>query len=253
MLLMAVLLLNACKEDDDSIVVNTLQVSDIGSHTATLNGEVASNETPVTGRGFFWSETNENPGETDNKIVVEGTTGSFSTELSDLEHSTTYFVRAYATNIQKTTYGQKVIFKTEVIEWQKDTQTDVVDVTSSITGFTWMDRNLGANRVATSITDTEAYGDLYQWGRSADGHEKRDSPTTTTLSITDIPGHGSFITSTINPLDWRSPQNDNLWQGVNGTNNPLPKWLPTTHRSRMGSRTSKLEQQQRGRCLCFAP
>jgi formylglycine-generating enzyme required for sulfatase activity len=29
--------------------------------------------------------------------------------------------------------------------------------------------------------------------------------------------------------DWRSPQNDNLWQGVNGTNNPCPSGyrLPT--------------------------
>ena len=27
-----------------------------------------------------------------------------------------------------------------------------------------MNRKLGACRVATSMTDTEAYGDLYQWG-----------------------------------------------------------------------------------------
>ncbi len=29
--------------------------------------------------------------------------------------------------------------------------------------------------------------------------------------------------------DWRSPQNDNLWQGVNGINNPCPSGyrLPT--------------------------
>ena len=31
------------------------------------------------------------------------------------------------------------------------------------------------------------------------------------------------------PKDWRSPQNENLWQGVNGTNNPCPNGyrLPT--------------------------
>ena len=26
----------------------------------------------------------------------------------------------------------------------------------------------------------------------------------------------------IHHYDWRSPQNDNLWQGVNGINNPCP-------------------------------
>jgi uncharacterized protein (TIGR02145 family) len=97
-------------------------------------------------------------------------------------------------------------------------------------GQAWMDRNLGATRVATSITDTEAYGDLYQWGRLADGHQSRTSPTTSTLSTTDFPGHGSFITNnSILPYDWRSSQNDNLWQGATGTNNPCPAGfrLPT--------------------------
>ena len=79
--------------------------------------------------------------------------------------------------------------------------------------------------MATSSTDSEAYGDLYQWGRDTDGHEKRNSGTTTTLSSTNTPGHGNFI---INDggmdsySDWRSPHNDDLWQGVNGINNPCP-------------------------------
>lgn len=90
------------------------------------------------------------------------------------------------------------------------------------TGKTWMDRNLGASRVANSSTDKESYGDLYQWGRGTDGHEKRNSQTTSALSSNDTPGHGKFITTSSGNFDWRSPQNDNLWQGVNGTNNPCP-------------------------------
>ncbi len=100
--------------------------------------------------------------------------------------------------------------------------TKVVEVTNPITGKTWMDRNLGASRAATSSTDTLAYGDLYQWGRGADGHQCRNSSTTTTLSSTDQPGHGNFILNSNSPNDWRTPQNDNLWQGVNGINNPCP-------------------------------
>ncbi len=109
------------------------------------------------------------------------------------------------------------------------TPTVIVDVTNPATGKTWMDRNLGASRAATSSTDADSYGDLYQWGRLADGHQCRTSNTTTTLSSTDNPGHSSFILTNIDSLDWRDPQNGNLWQGVNGINNPCPNGyrLPT--------------------------
>jgi uncharacterized protein (TIGR02145 family) len=110
------------------------------------------------------------------------------------------------------------------------TPTLVVDVTNPATGKIWMDRNLGATQAATSSTDTASYGDLYQWGRGSDGHQCRNSPTTTTLSSSDQPGHGNFILEpTFSPGDWRSPQNINLWQGVNGVNNPCPSGyrLPT--------------------------
>ncbi len=101
--------------------------------------------------------------------------------------------------------------------------TAIVDVTNPSTGKIWMDRNLGASQVATSSTDTDSYGDLYQWGRRADGHQCRNSATTTTLSSTDQPANSNFIlVSNSTPGDWRSPQNNNLWQGVNGINNPCP-------------------------------
>ena len=101
--------------------------------------------------------------------------------------------------------------------------TEVSVVTNPLTGKYWMDRNHGASRVATSKTDALAYGDLYQWGRFGDGHQCRDSETTSTLSSSDTPGHGDFITPANHPYDWLSPQNSNLWQGLNGTNNPCPE------------------------------
>lgn len=94
------------------------------------------------------------------------------------------------------------------------------DVTNPSTGEIWMDRNLGATQVATSSTDADSYGDLYQWGRLTDGHQIRTSAVTSTYSSTDVPGHGDFIEVT--NYDWRVPQNDNLWEGVNGINNPCP-------------------------------
>jgi len=120
-------------------------------------------------------------------------------------------------------------FEEEVSDWPIDTETEVVEVINSTTGKIWMDRNLGASRAATSSTDVDAFGDLYQWGRAADGHQNRTSGTTFPLSNSDTPGHENFILAPNFPYDWRNPPNDNLWQGVNGTNNPCPPGyrLPT--------------------------
>lgn len=97
--------------------------------------------------------------------------------------------------------------------------TEVVDVTNSFSGAVWMDRNLGAYRQATYRADSLGFGDLYQWGRFADGHQCRNSNTTTTQSPDDTPGHGDFI---VGSKDWRSTHNDSLWQGMEGFNNPCP-------------------------------
>lgn len=90
-------------------------------------------------------------------------------------------------------------------------------IVQSETGRYWMDRNLGASRVATAFNDSQAYGDLFQWGRLDDGHQDRASATTETLSDTDNPGHGDFILPDPDGVgDWRDPQNNNLWQsGLN--------------------------------------
>lgn len=97
-------------------------------------------------------------------------------------------------------------------------------------GRIWLDRNLGAANIGDK-------GDLFQWGRAAEGHEKRDSPTTTTLATSATPfiaastnWDGWFIKTNSSPFDWLTPSNSNLWQGVNGVNNPCPSGfrLPTT-------------------------
>jgi hypothetical protein len=93
------------------------------------------------------------------------------------------------------------------------------DVLNPTTGRTWMDRNLGAKQVATSATDANSYGDWYQWGRLADGHQCRTSSTSTTLSAGNVPGTPSFITES---AKWQVVTNENLWQGVDGINNPCP-------------------------------
>ena len=111
--------------------------------------------------------------------------------------------------------------KVVVIPLMSDSGDEIPTVTSA-TGRVWMDRNLGAYRVAQSMDDYQAYGWLYQWGRLADGHEDRSSPTTTTVSSDNVPGHDNFITTSLSPDDWRNPQNDGLWHPLAGINNPCP-------------------------------
>lgn len=110
----------------------------------------------------------------------------------------------------------------------------VVNGVKSVTGRIWMDRNLGASQVAMESNDTLSYGDLYQWGRFAEGHQCRNSQVATQLATTaevnsgDV-WYGKFIPSSSSPQDWLSPQDGNLWQGLDGTNNPCPAGfrLPT--------------------------
>ena len=107
--------------------------------------------------------------------------------------------------------------------------TRVVEVTSK-TGRNWMDRNLGASQVATSSTNSASFGYLYQWGRASDGHQLRNSGTSTKLSTRDVPEKGLFVLAKNSPNDWYTGQSDQLWQGLNGKNNPCPKGfrLPTS-------------------------
>jgi len=103
------------------------------------------------------------------------------------------------------------------------------EVTNPVTGKIWMDRNLGASRVATAKDDALSYGDLFQFGRLDDLHQNRNSQTTTTLSVGDVPNHPNFITNASSPYNWRATDNLLLWQEPAYINLPAPPgWrIPT--------------------------
>jgi uncharacterized protein (TIGR02145 family) len=218
-------------------VITTTAVSSITQTTAVSGGTISyQGASAIAARGVCCG-TSPNP-TIANSLTSNGTgIGTFTSNLTGLVAGSTYYVRAYATNGSGTSYGNQVsfvavnpppVFPAGSVFCAAG-QTAIVDVTNPATGKTWMDRNLGASQVATSSTDAAAYGDLYQWGRRSDGHQCRNSATTTTLSSTDQPGNGNFIVAPNTPNDWRSPQNINLWQGLNGVNNPCPSGyrLPT--------------------------
>ena len=166
------------------------------------------------------------------EILLNGTVSAQNNQIKDVEDPTEAqdvvtlsYLESQISLLQSqidAIQTQNLIYPTGTVHCDPDNPTEVVAVLNPITGRYWMDRNLGASQVATSSTDENSYGDLYQWGRGADGHQCRESLTTTTLSSTDQPENGLFILTTSGPNDWRTPQNNNLWQGVDGVNNPCP-------------------------------
>jgi hypothetical protein len=75
---------------------------------------------------------------------------------------------AFVSNAQRTMFSSQNNYVAPVVPFVFTYST-----VTTATGRIWMDRNLGATRVALSSTDTEAYGDYYQWGRPEDGHQRK--------------------------------------------------------------------------------
>lgn len=99
-------------EDVSSPIVNTLQVTNITSTTATGGGNVTNDGgATVTERGICWS-TNHNPTVNDEHASNDTGLGEFTVVMADLTPGTTYYVRAYAENSQGVSYGMEVSFVT---------------------------------------------------------------------------------------------------------------------------------------------
>jgi uncharacterized protein (TIGR02145 family) len=208
------------------------------SGTLTALGDGCINKTTlstVTGQtSYAWYKDNVAISGATSNTYVPTIAGDYKVQVSNGTCATT----SNSTTISKcgvTADGRMSIFETSTTIVSKEgaknigkgiSETGKILTTpfafgtvTSAGGRVWMDRNLGASQVATNSTDVASYGDLYEWGRGEDGHQLRTASTTTTQSSSDSPGNSLFIYGS---GDWRNPSNNNLWQGLNGTNNPCP-------------------------------
>jgi uncharacterized protein (TIGR02145 family) len=128
-----------------------------------------------------------------------------------------YYAKLYAVKNGNTYYGPEIEF---LPNWP---------ITPQTAGKVWVQANLGALRVATSSTDTDSYGWYYNWGKPTDGHQFSNSPFSSAKVSSDTPTPGIYTGGDNSQVEWQTTRNNNLWNGVNGTNNPCPSgWrLPT--------------------------
>ena len=91
-------------------VLVTTAVTAITGTTATSGGTITSDGgAMVTSRGLVWGTS---PGASTFNSTSGTGTGTFSTNLTGLNISTTYYVRAFATNSVATVYGAEISFTT---------------------------------------------------------------------------------------------------------------------------------------------
>ncbi|UCH14003.1 MAG: hypothetical protein JSV22_12970 [Bacteroidales bacterium] len=92
--------------------LTTAVVTSITENSAESGGTITSDGgAPITARGVCWS-TSQNP-DTGDDHTTDGTgTGTFVSAITGLDPNTTYYVRAYATNSEGTSYGNQRSFIT---------------------------------------------------------------------------------------------------------------------------------------------
>ncbi len=112
--------------------VTSSAASSITSSSAILNGNVtADGGANVTSNGFCYSTTNSSPTLTNSTVAVSSGAGAFSSTLSGLTSSSTYYVTAYATNSAGTSYSAPITFTTSSNGLPSITTTIASSITSN--------------------------------------------------------------------------------------------------------------------------
>ena len=160
-------------------IVSTTAITDITYNTASSGGNVtADGGTAVTSRGVCWS-TNQNPTTADSHTTDGSGTGTFISSLTSLTAGLTYYLRAYATNGEGTSYGNQVSFTTTAYSVPTVTTTEV-------TSITYTTASSGGNVTSTGGQNVTVKGVC--WSTS-------QNPTVVDAHTTNGTGTGAFASN----------------------------------------------------------
>ena len=164
-------------------VTTATEVTDITVSSATCGGEVTfEGNVSVTAHGICWNTTG-NPTIEDNKTTNGSGVGSYTSNMTNLEHNTTYYVRAYATNEVGTAYGEERTFKTLAL----------YSPTGTSNGYGYVDLGLSVKWATCNVgaSSPEEYGDYYAWGETTtkDNYSSSNCPTYG-LTISELQSQG---------------------------------------------------------------
>ena len=132
--------------------VSTNSITSITTNTAISGGNTTSDGgAAVTQLGVCWS-TSPNPSISSNTTSNGIGTGNFTSNMTGLSPSTTYYIRAYAINIVGVSYGNEVSFTTEdiVTNTGAGVSFDGYNYSSIVlgNGQEWMNENLRTTNYA---------------------------------------------------------------------------------------------------------
>lgn len=103
-----------CKKEGAKVVPTVIitEVTTVTETTATIKiGITSDGGAAITARGVCWSTT-QNPTIADNKTSDGTGSGSFTSSITRLTPGSTNYVRAYASNVVGTAYGNEVSMTT---------------------------------------------------------------------------------------------------------------------------------------------
>ena len=170
-------------------VIVTKNIISITSNSAISGGEISSDGgSSIIAKGVCWSTT-QFPTK-DSSHTNEGTgIGLYNSSINGLSSTTTYFVRAYATNSIGTSYGEVISFTTTVVY---PTITSVPIVGTSIINYTNGNSFANGGGYVTSDGGSQVTERGICWG---------STPTPTVNDTKTIDGSGlGFFNSVINNL-----------------------------------------------------
>jgi len=107
---------SSCKKDNKTLpIITTNEITGITTNSAISGGNISSDGgAKVTERGVCW-DILSNPSTASEKTLTGNGIGSFTSNITNLMSDTKYYVRAYATNSEGTSYGDEVSFTTSPV------------------------------------------------------------------------------------------------------------------------------------------